>query len=99
MDPGACVPDTDPGWGHGQGGCVWPSPCRWARARADATASGGHRPDTQEDIVAMMPLGFHLSHGFARAFQALGVVVLSMWTSAVIIVALDGNSHTYGLRV
>jgi hypothetical protein len=49
--------------------------------------------------VAMMPLGFHLSHGFARAFQALGVVVLSMWTSAVIIVALDGNSHTYGLRV
>jgi len=24
--------------------------------------------------VAMMPLGFHLSHGFARALQALGVL-------------------------
>src|SRR5262245_54993726 len=72
-DPGACGPDTDTGWGHGKGGCARPSPCRWARARAGATASGGHGPDTQEYMVAMMPQGFHLSHGVTRAFQALGV--------------------------
>jgi len=72
--PGACGPDTDTGWGHGKEGCTRPFPCRWAQARADTTASGGPGPDTQEDIVAMMPLGFHLSYGFARALQALGVL-------------------------
>src|SRR5262245_23849891 len=73
-DPGTCGPDTDTGWGHGKGGCARPSPCRWARPRADDTASGGHRPSPQDDLVAMVPLGFHLSNGFASALQSLGVL-------------------------
>src|SRR5262249_6930833 len=55
-------------------GCAWPSPCRWARVRADATTSGGHGPETQDDSVAMVPVGFSLSHGFASVVQSLGVL-------------------------
>jgi hypothetical protein len=56
------------------GRCASPSPRRWAQVPVDAPASGGHGPDTQDFIVAMVPVGFHRGHGLASAFQALGVL-------------------------